>query len=88
MRAALDPDVRLDVVSPPPTRPLHLVGRELACLLAVPLQRALSATTVERCTAGSLKTSSSSRLALENSVTTAPSGPARNQCSVSGGIVC
>ncbi len=44
-------------------------------------------TTVERCTAGSLKTSSSSRLALENSVTTAPSGPARNQCSVSGGIV-
>ena len=37
--------------------------------------------------AGSVKTSSSSRLVEENSVTTAPSGPARNQCSVPGGIV-
>ena len=43
VRAALGPGIGLDVVSPPPTRPLHLVGRELACLLAVPLQRALSA---------------------------------------------
>ena len=38
-------------------------------------------------TSGSLKTSSSSRLAVENSDTIAPSGPARNQCFVTGGIV-
>jgi DUF218 domain len=43
VQAALGPGIRLDIVSPPPTRPLHLVGREVACLLAVPLQRALSA---------------------------------------------
>ena len=36
---------------------------------------------------GSVNTSSSSRLVLENSDTTAPSAPAWNQCSVSGGIV-
>ena len=43
-RAALgDEGIRLEVVSPPPTRPLHLLGRELACLAAVPLQRLLSA---------------------------------------------
>ncbi len=39
VRAALDPGIALEVVSPPPTRPLHLVGRELACLVALPLQR-------------------------------------------------
>lgn len=31
VRAALAPEIRLDVVSPPPTRPPHLVGRALAC---------------------------------------------------------
>lgn len=31
--AALGPDVALRVVTPPRTRPLRLVGRELACLL-------------------------------------------------------
>ena len=36
---------------------------------------------------GSVKTSYSSRLRVENSETTAPSAPAWNQCSVSGGIV-
>ena len=36
---------------------------------------------------GSLNTSSSSRLCVENSETIAPSGPAWNQCRVSGGIV-
>ena len=43
VRAALDPAIELEVVSPPRTRPLHLLGRELACLVALPLQRALSA---------------------------------------------
>ena len=38
-RAALGDGVLLDVVSPPRTRPLHLLGRELACLLVLPLQR-------------------------------------------------
>lgn len=32
-RAALGPAVRLEVVTPVPTRPPHLVVRELACLL-------------------------------------------------------
>ena len=36
---------------------------------------------------GSLKTSSSSRLRVENSETTAPLGPAWNECNVSGGTV-
>ena len=36
---------------------------------------------------GSLKTSSSSRLRVENSEMTAPLGPARNECKVSGGTV-
>ena len=43
-------------------------------------------TTVARATRGSVKTSSSSRLVVENSLTIAPSSPAWNQCSVSGGI--
>ena len=38
VQAAL-PDVPVEVVSPPPTRPLHLVARELACRLALPFQR-------------------------------------------------
>jgi uncharacterized SAM-binding protein YcdF (DUF218 family) len=42
VRAAL-PGIRVEVVSQPPTRPVHLVGRELACLLALPVQRVLSA---------------------------------------------
>ena len=33
VRAALEPHVRLSVVTPEPTRPPHLVGRELVCLL-------------------------------------------------------
>jgi hypothetical protein len=32
-RAVLEPDVRLDVVTPPRSRPPHLMARELACLL-------------------------------------------------------
>ena len=32
-RAALGPDVRLTVATPPPSRPPRLVARELACLL-------------------------------------------------------
>ena len=43
-QAALGPSVALDVVTPPPSQPLHLVARELACLLparvAVALRRA------------------------------------------------
>jgi uncharacterized SAM-binding protein YcdF (DUF218 family) len=38
VRAALDPNVRLRVVSPERTRPPRLVGRELVCLLALPFQ--------------------------------------------------
>ena len=38
VRAALDPGVRLTLVSAPRTRPLHLLARELACLAALPLQ--------------------------------------------------
>jgi uncharacterized SAM-binding protein YcdF (DUF218 family) len=38
VQAALGPDVRLELVSPARPRPLHLVGRELVCLLALPLQ--------------------------------------------------
>jgi uncharacterized SAM-binding protein YcdF (DUF218 family) len=38
VRAALGPDVSLEVVSPARARPLHLVGRELVCLLALPFQ--------------------------------------------------
>src|SRR3954464_968756 len=45
------------------------------------------ATCGARSIAGSVKTSSSSRLVEENSETTAPSTPARNQWRVSGGIV-
>ena len=40
VRAALRPDVRLEVLTPKRSRPLHLVGREVACLAALPLQRA------------------------------------------------
>jgi uncharacterized SAM-binding protein YcdF (DUF218 family) len=43
VRAALPPEVAVEVVSPPSTRPALLVGRELACLLALPVQRVLSA---------------------------------------------
>lgn len=43
--------------------------------------------TGRRRTRGSVKRSASSRLVLENSEMTAPSGPAWNQCRVSGGIV-
>jgi uncharacterized SAM-binding protein YcdF (DUF218 family) len=42
-RAALGAGVELEVVSPPRTRPVHLLGRELACLAALPLQRLVSA---------------------------------------------
>ena len=38
VRAALGPDVRLEVVSPNGGRPLHRVGRELVCSLALPFQ--------------------------------------------------
>jgi uncharacterized SAM-binding protein YcdF (DUF218 family) len=38
VRAALGPDVKLELVSPDRRRPLHLVGRELVCLLVLPLQ--------------------------------------------------
>ena len=41
VRAALGPEIRLDLVSPPPTRPPHLLGRELACLVALVLTRRL-----------------------------------------------
>ena len=40
VRAALGPAVQLEVVTPARTRPPHLVGREVACLAALPLQRA------------------------------------------------
>ena len=43
-------------------------------------------TIVSRRMRGSVKTSRSSRLVVENSLTIAPSSPAWNQCSVSGGI--
>lgn len=46
------------------------------------------ATTVVRAMSGSVKTSRSSRLCVENSETIAPSGPAWNQCSVLGGTPC
>jgi uncharacterized SAM-binding protein YcdF (DUF218 family) len=39
VQAAL-PGVPVEIVSPPPTRPLHLVARELACRAALPVQRA------------------------------------------------
>ena len=35
---ALGPDVRLELVSPDRPAPLHLVGRELVCLLALRFQ--------------------------------------------------
>ena len=38
MRAALGPDVKLEVVSPDRRRPPYLVGRELACMLVLPFQ--------------------------------------------------
>jgi uncharacterized SAM-binding protein YcdF (DUF218 family) len=40
VKAALPPDVPVEVVSPPATRPLGLMARELAFRLALPLQRA------------------------------------------------
>ena len=40
VRAALGPDVKLEVVTPARSRPLYLVGREVVCLAALPLQRA------------------------------------------------
>ena len=39
VRAALGPEIGLEVVTPARTRPPFLVGRELACLAALPLQR-------------------------------------------------
>lgn len=38
LRRALGPDVQLRLVSPERRAPLHLLGRELACLLALPVQ--------------------------------------------------
>ena len=38
VRAALGPHVKLEVVSPERRTPLHLLGRELVCLLALPFQ--------------------------------------------------
>lgn len=38
LRAALDPSVRLEVVSPARSRPARLLVRELVCLVALPLQ--------------------------------------------------
>ena len=38
VRAALGPDVELKLVSPDRARPLHLLGRELVCLLVLPFQ--------------------------------------------------
>jgi hypothetical protein len=38
LRAALDPSVRLEVVSESGSRPPRLLARELACFLALPLQ--------------------------------------------------
>ena len=38
VRAALGPGVRLELVSPDRPWPLHLAGRELVCLLALPFQ--------------------------------------------------
>ena len=38
VRAALGPDVKLELVSPDHRAPPHLLGRELLCLLALPLQ--------------------------------------------------
>ena len=38
VRAALGPDVKLELVSPDRRRPAYLVGRELACLLVLPFQ--------------------------------------------------
>ena len=38
VRAALDPGIRLEVVSPQRTRPLYQLGRELGCLLGLPVQ--------------------------------------------------
>ena len=46
-----------------------------------------SASRVARSILGSVKISRSSRLRVENSETIAPSAPAWNQCSVSGGTV-
>jgi uncharacterized SAM-binding protein YcdF (DUF218 family) len=40
VRAALGPDVKLEVVTPARSRPLYFVGREVVCLAALPLQRA------------------------------------------------
>jgi uncharacterized SAM-binding protein YcdF (DUF218 family) len=40
VRAALGPDVKLEVVTPARSRPPYLVGREVVCLAALPLQRA------------------------------------------------
>ncbi len=38
VRAALGPSVRLELVSPDRPAPLHLLGREVLCLLALPFQ--------------------------------------------------
>lgn len=38
VRAALGPDVSLELVSPAGSRSPHLIGRELACMLALPVQ--------------------------------------------------
>jgi len=40
VRAALGPDVKLEVATPLRRRPVYLVGREVVCLASLPLQRA------------------------------------------------
>ena len=39
LRAALDPAIRLEVVSATGSRPLRILARELACFAVLPLQR-------------------------------------------------
>lgn len=62
-------------------------GHILRCEQAPPVFTTQSEITGCRRIPGFVNTSYSSRLRLENSDTTAPSGPAWNQCSVSGGMV-
>jgi hypothetical protein len=58
VRAALGPDVRLHVVTPARTRPPHLVGRELACLVPTGALLALRARKLWRIAGGSRPDSS------------------------------
>jgi hypothetical protein len=53
-----------------------------------PAETQFKVTTVVRAMSGSVKTSRSSRLCVENSETMAPAGPAWNQRSVLGGTRC